>query len=99
MHKQIQDGVSLEKGQNRYQSRAHVENLIVISDVKVLIQDIRNAIAATNVIVNTAIVPGVLLIPNRFVILENPIKGYNNVLTIADESSMSFGYNENTNRI
>ena len=41
----------------------------------------RKSIQATNVVLNLAVVPNVILMPSNFVILSKKIKGYNNVLT------------------
>ncbi len=46
---------------------------------------------------NLAISPGGLT-PSRMIILENPIKSFNNTLTTAT-TDMSFGYNTNVNKI
>ena len=48
-------------------------------------------------LLNLAISPGVILTPNRMIILDNPIKGFNNTLTTAT-NDMSFGYNTNINK-
>ena len=56
----------------------------------------RASIQATNVVLNLAIVPNVILMPSNFVILDKKIEGYNNILTTATEE-MSFGINKNVN--
>ena len=56
----------------------------------------RRSIQATNVVLNLAVVPNVILMPSNFVILSKKIKGYNNVLTTATED-MTFGVNKNVN--
>ena len=49
-------------------------------------------------ILNTAILPGVILIPGNMIILEDKIPGYNNILTIADKD-MRFGKKRDVNRV
>ena len=58
----------------------------------------RTAIQATHVILDTAIIPGVSLIPSSLVILKEPISGYNNILLIANDS-MSFAKNSEVNKV
>ena len=59
----------------------------------------RAAIKNTNVVLDMAIVPGVILIPSKMVILKEPaLPGYNNVLTLATKE-MRFGENSNYNPI
>ena len=41
----------------------------------------RTAIRDTNVVLNMAINPNIILIPSRLIILEKPIPGYNNILS------------------
>ena len=43
------------------------------------ISDMRTAIKDTNVVLNMAITPGIILIPSNMIILENKVEGYNNV--------------------
>jgi hypothetical protein len=56
----------------------------------------RKAIKDTNVVLDTAISPGVTLIPSNMIILNKMVSGYNNILTLA-ESGMRFGKNEGVN--
>ena len=56
----------------------------------------RASIQATNVVLNLAVVPNVILMPSNFVILDKKLEGYNNILTTATEE-MSFGINKNVN--
>ena len=56
----------------------------------------RASIQATNVVLNLAVVPNVILMPSNFVILDKKVEGYNNILTTATEE-MSFGINKNVN--
>ena len=58
----------------------------------------RTAIQATHVILDTAIIPGVSLIPSSLVILKEPIPGYNNILLTAS-SNMLFGLNSEVNKL
>ena len=60
------------------------------------ISDMRTAIEDTNVVLNMAITPGIILIPSNMIILENKVEGYNNVLTLAT-NAMKFGVNTNVN--
>ena len=84
------------KGPNQSQTqdvfRKIVDDTIIQSDTTVMISNMRRAIQDTNVVLNLAISPGVILIPSRMVILEKPIPGYNNILTNAT-SKMTFGVN------
>ena len=56
----------------------------------------RTSIQATNVVLNLAVVPNVILMPSNFVILDKKIEGYNNVLTTATDE-MKFGVNKDVN--
>ena len=58
----------------------------------------RKAIVDTNVILNTAITPGMILVPGSLIILKQKIPGFNNILTMANYS-MSFGLNDDLNKI
>lgn len=44
----------------------------------------RKAIEDTNVLLNMAIAPGIILVLNCMIILKEKIQGYNNILTIAN---------------
>ena len=76
--------------------RKIVEDTIIQNDATVLISNMRKSIQATNVVLNLAVVPNVILMPSNFVILSKKIKGYNNVLTTATED-MTFGVNKDVN--
>ena len=76
--------------------RKIVEDIIVQNDTTVLISNMRTSIQATNVVLNLAVVPNVILMPSNFVILDKKIEGYNNVLTTATEG-MKFGVNKDVN--
>jgi hypothetical protein len=73
-----------------------VEDTIIQGDQTVTISDMRKSIQDTNVVLNLAISPGIILAPRRMVILEKAIVGYNNILTIATKD-MSFGKNGGVN--
>ena len=73
-----------------------VADTIIQSDTTVSISNMRASIQATNVVLNLAVVPNVILMPSNFVILDKKIEGYNNILTTATEE-MSFGINKNVN--
>ena len=62
------------------------------------ISDMRTAIKDTNVVLNMAITPGIILIPSNMIILKEKVAGYNNVLTLATKD-MKFGVNENVNYV
>ena len=62
------------------------------------ISDMRKAIQDTNVVLNMAITPGIILIPSNMIILKNNVEGYNNVLTIAT-NAMKFGVNTKVNYV
>ena len=65
-------------------------------DDTVLISNMRAAVSATNVVLNLAILPRMILIPSDMIILKENIPGYNNTLTIATKS-MKFGKNPGLN--
>ena len=58
----------------------------------------RRAIVDTHVILNTAITPGMILVPGSLIILKQKIPGFNNILTMANYS-MTFGKNEKVNKV
>ena len=73
-----------------------VNDTIIQSDPTVTISNIRKAIKDTNVVLNTAISPRIILIPSNLIILDKMIAGYNNVFKLAT-SSMKFGENDDVN--
>ncbi len=75
--------------------RTIVKEMIAQSDVTI-ISNMRTAIASTNVILNMAISPGMILVSSNLIIQEEKIPGYNNILTIATDK-MKFGKNTNVN--
>ena len=58
----------------------------------------RKAIKDTNVVLNMAISPGVILIPSNLIILDKMEAGYNNILKLA-ASGMKLGKNDGVNYI
>ncbi len=72
-----------------------VRETIAQSDVTIIISNMRTAIASTNVILNMAISPGMILVPFDFIIQKKKIPGYNNVLLATDK--MQFGKNTDVN--
>ena len=74
-----------------------VRDTIIEDDQTVTIGNMRKAISDTHVILNTAITPGMILIPGDLIILREKIPGYNNILNVADDT-MKFGLNENVNK-
>ena len=73
-----------------------VNDTIIQSDPTVTISNMRKAIKDTNVVLNTAISPGIILIPSNLIILDKMVAGYNNVLKLAT-SGMKFGKNDDVN--
>jgi hypothetical protein len=73
--------------------RKVTKDTIVQDDVTVTISNMRTAISNTHVVLNFAIMPGLILIPSDLRILTKPIPGFSNVLTVA-RNGMTFGKNE-----
>ena len=69
---------------------------VVEDDDTVLISNMRTAVKATNVVLNLAILPRMILIPSDMLILKEKILGYNNTLTM-ETKSMKFGKNPELN--
>jgi hypothetical protein len=76
--------------------RKLVADTIIQDDQTVAVTNMRKAIKDTNVVLNTAISPGVILIPSNMIILTEMVSGYNNILTLAS-SGMRFGKNDGVN--
>ena len=72
-----------------------VKETIAQSDTTITISNMRTAIASTNVVLNMAISPGMILVPSNLIHKEK-IPGYNNVLTLAT-NKMKFGENTDVN--
>ena len=89
-------GKGAKSSQTQDVFRKIVEDTIVQNDTTVLISNMRTSIQATNVVLNLAVVPNVILMPSNFVILDKKIEGYNNVLTTATDE-MKFGVNKDVN--
>jgi hypothetical protein len=75
---------------------ALVEDCVIQADPVVTLSNMRIAIRDTNVVLNTAVTPGTVLIPSSLVILSNPIPGYNNILQNATKD-MKRGVNTKLN--
>ena len=69
-----------------------VKDTITQGDPVKAVSDMRLAIKNTNVVLNMAISPGIILIPSNMIILKERVAGYNNVLTLATKD-MKFGVN------
>ena len=76
--------------------RKVVEDSIINYETTTWINNINEAISATNVVLNTAISPTPWLIPSSLIILKNPIEGYNNKLKVSTKD-MKFGINKGLN--
>ncbi len=76
--------------------RTIVKETIAQSDVSITISNMRTAIANTNVVLNMAISPGMILVPSDLIIQKEKIPGYNNVLTLVTDK-MKFGKNTGVN--
>jgi hypothetical protein len=72
------------------------KDTIAQDDVSVSISNMRRAIKDTNVVLNMAISPGLILIPSNMIILKEKVAGYNNTLTLATRD-MKFGSNTDVN--
>ena len=73
-----------------------VKDTVAQDDDKVLITNMRTAVKATNVVLNLAILPKLILIPSDLLFLKEKIHGYNNTLTSATKT-MRFEENEGLN--
>ncbi len=76
--------------------RTIVKETIAQSDVTLTLSNMRTAIASTNVVLNMAISPGMILVPSNLIFKRKKIPGYNNVLTLATDK-MKFGKNTDVN--
>ena len=76
--------------------RTIVKDTIPQSDATITISNMRTAIASTNVVLNMAISPGMILVPSNLIIQKKKILGYNNVLTQATDK-IRFGKNTDVN--
>ena len=73
-----------------------VKESLVESDVMITISNMRTAIETTNVVLNMAISPGMILVPSNLIIQKKKIPGYNNILELATDK-MKFGKNADVN--
>ena len=89
-------GKGAKSSQTQDVFRTIVNDTIVVNDPTVLISNMRKSIQATNVVLNLAVVPNVILMPSNFIILSDKIAGYNNILTTAT-NEMQFGVNKDVN--
>ena len=73
-----------------------VADTIIQSNQSITIANMRKAIADTNVILNMAITPRIILVSSDMIILKNKFEGFNNLLTLAT-NAMTFGKNNKVN--
>ena len=73
-----------------------VKETIAQSDITITISNTRTDISSTNVVLNMAISPGMILVPSNLIIQKKKIPGYNNILTLATDK-MKFGENTGIN--
>ncbi len=73
-----------------------VKESLVESDGTITISNMRTAIETTNVVLNMAISPGMILVPSDLIIQKKKIPGYNNILKLATDK-MKFGKNADVN--
>jgi hypothetical protein len=92
------EGDSPKALQTQRNFRTIVNDTILQSSSVVTISNMRKAVRDTNVILNTAISPGLILVPSNFVILKSPIPGYNNLLQTA-KGNVKFGFNPKVNYV
>ena len=90
----IGEGAKSLQTQDKF--RTIMKETIAQSDVTITISNMRAAIASTNVVLNIAISPGMILVPSNLIIQKKKIPGYNNVLTLATDK-MKFGKNADVN--
>ena len=90
-------GVGAKSSETQVIFHQLVEETIAQSNEAVMITNMRAAISGSNVLLDMAIIPGVILVPSKLIILDKPIPGYNNVLTIAKQT-MKFGVNQVINQ-
>ena len=91
-------GVGAKSSETQVIFHQLVEETIAQSNNAVMITNMRAAISGSNVLLDMAVIPGVILVPSKLIILDKPIPGYNNVLTIAKQS-MKFGVNQGINQV
>ena len=89
-------GEGAKSSQTQDVFRKIVKDTLVQTDTTVTVSNMRTAIENTNVVLNMAISPGMILIPSDLIIQKTKVAGYNNVLTLATDK-MKFGKNANVN--
>ena len=75
-----------------------VNDTVAQDDDTVLITNMRIAVKATNVVLNLAILPKLILVPSDLLFLKKKIPGYNNTLTLATKTT-NFRVNEDVNYV
>ena len=90
-------GQGAKGSQTQVEFRKIVHDTVIEDDQTITIGNMRKAMADTHVILNTAISPGMILLPGDLIILTEKIPGYNNILTVAD-TTMKFGLNDKVNK-
>ncbi len=76
--------------------RTIVKETIAQSDTTTNISNMRTAITNTNVVLNMAISPGMILVLSNLIIQKEKIPGYNNIIILATDK-MKFGKNTGVN--
>jgi hypothetical protein len=76
--------------------RIIVGDTVLQTNENTTIQNMRIAIRDTNVVLNMAINPDIILVPSRLIILEKPIPGYDNILSSPTKTT-TFGINPKLN--
>ena len=75
-------GQGAKSSQTQVVFRKIVRDTIVEDNQTITINNMRKAIVYTNAILNTAITPGMILVPGSLIILKQKIPGFNNILTM-----------------
>ena len=88
------EGAGAKSTQTQRKFHDIFEDTVVQKDPAVTIGNMRKAIDDTNVRLDLAVSPGVILMPSNMIILEKGVAGFNNILTIASTDTMSFGKND-----
>ena len=92
----VGDGVKSSQTQEVF--RRIVWDTTVQSDTSFLTSNMRKAIRSTNVVLNMAISPGVIVVPSNMRILNEMLPGYNNIITSPTEGT-KFGSNPRVNYV
>ena len=88
------EGAGAKSTQTQRKFHDIFEDTVVQKDPAVTIGNMRKAIDDTNVRLDLAVSPGVILMPSDMIILEKGVAGFNNILTIGSTDTMSFGKND-----